>query len=63
MYGTIGEAEYIVKKMIEESGLRDVKVVATGGLGRMIANETDVIDIYDSMLTLKGLRLIYKRNR
>ena len=49
--------------MIEESGLRDVKVVATGGLGRMIANETDVIDIYDSMLTLKGLRLIYKRNR
>ena len=63
VYGTIGEAEYIVKKMIEESGLRNVKVVATGGLGRMIANETDVIDIYDSMLTLKGLRLIYKRNR
>ena len=63
VYGTIGETEYIVKKMIEEAGLSDVKVVATGGLGRIIAEETDVIDIYDSMLTLKGLRLIRNRCR
>ena len=49
--------------MIEESGLKNVKVIATGGLGRMIANETDKIDIYDSTLTMQGLRLIRNRCR
>ena len=49
--------------MIEESGLKNVKVIATGGLGRIIADETDCIDIYDSMLTLKGLRIIRDKHR
>ena len=40
-----------------------MKVVATGGLGRLIANETDAIDIYDSFLTLDGLNIIYEKNR
>ena len=47
--------------MIKESGYENVKVVATGGLGRIIANETDCIDIYDPNLTLSGLRLIYEK--
>ena len=61
VYGQIGQTEYIVKNMIAESGYDNVKVVATGGLGRIIANETDVIDIYDPNLTLKGMNLIYKK--
>ena len=32
IYGQIGQTEYIVKNMIKESGLKNVKVVATGGL-------------------------------
>ena len=63
MYGQIGQTEYIIKKVKEESGLSDLKVVATGGLGRSIADETDSIDIYDSALTLEGLRMIYDKNR
>lgn len=63
VYGQIGQTEYIVNRMIEESGYSDVKVVATGGLGKIIAAETDVIDVYDSQLTLKGLRIIYEKNR
>ena len=47
--------------MIKEADLGEVKVVATGGLGRIIANETDVIDVYDPNLTLKGMNLIYKK--
>ena len=47
--------------MIEESGLGEVKVVATGGLGRIIANETTAIDVYDPNLTLKGMNIIYKK--
>ena len=36
VYGTIGQTEYIIDKFREESGLSDMKVVATGGLGRII---------------------------
>ena len=63
MYGQIGQTEYIIKKVKEETGIADLKVVATGGLGRIIADETDTIDIYDSALTLDGLRIIYEKNR
>lgn len=63
MYGQIGQTEYIVRKVKEESGIENLKVVATGGLGRIISDETDAIDIYDSALTLEGLRIIYEKNR
>ncbi|MCM1191907.1 MAG: type III pantothenate kinase [Butyrivibrio sp.] len=63
VYGQIGQTEYIIKKVKEESGLQNLKVVATGGLGRLIADETEAIDIYDSSLTLDGLRMIYEKNR
>ena len=63
VYGQIGQTEYIIKRMKEESGYPDAKVIATGGLGKMIANETDMIDVYDSQLTLKGLRFIYEKNK
>jgi len=63
VYGQIGQTEYIVKHMIKESGYDNVKVVATGGLGRIIANETDCIDIYDPILTLSGLRLIFEKQK
>ena len=63
VYGQIGQTEYIIRKVKEESGIRDLKVVATGGLGKMIAKETEEIDIYDSYLTLDGLRLIYEKGR
>lgn len=61
VYGQIGQTEYIIRRMIEEADMGDVKVVATGGLGRIIASETNMIDIYDPNLTLKGMNLIYKK--
>ncbi len=63
VYGQIGQTEYIIRQVKKETGLENMKVVATGGLGRIIADETDAIDIYDSTLTLEGLRLIYRKNR
>lgn len=62
LYGQIGQTEYIIRKVKEESGITNLKVVATGGLGRTIADETDAIDIYDSYLTLDGLRILYEKN-
>lgn len=61
VYGQIGQTEYLIKRVKEELGIDDLKVVATGGLGRIIAEETDAIDIYDSNLTLKGIHLVYKK--
>lgn len=43
--------------------MKNLKVVATGGLGRIISKETKKIDIYDPELTLKGLRIIYEKNK
>ena len=63
VYGAIGQTEYIIGRVKEEVGLDNVKTVVTGGLGRIIANETSAIDVYDPNLTLKGLRLIYEKNR
>lgn len=62
-YGTIGQSEYIIRKIKEESGCLDAKVVATGGLGRIIADYTKEIELYDADLTLKGLLYIYKRQK
>ncbi len=62
VYGQIGQTEYIIKQVKEESGIANLKVVATGGLGRLISEETEAIDIYDASLTLDGLRIIYEKN-
>ena len=63
VYGQIGQTEYLINQVKKESGRDDLKVVATGGLGRIIADETDMIQVYDPMLTLEGLRFIYDKNR
>ncbi len=63
VYGQIGQTEYIISRVKKETGINDLKVVATGGLGRIISDETDMIDEYNSRLTLDGLRILYERNR
>ena len=63
VYGYIGQTEYIIDKMKEESGLNNLKVIATGGMGRIICENTDKIDVYDNELTLQGMRIIYEKNR
>ncbi len=62
-YGHMGETEYIIRKMKQEAELSEMKVVATGGLGKIIAEGTDEIQVYDANLTLKGLRLIYEKQQ
>lgn len=63
VYGYIGAVEYILKRMKEELHDPDCYVVATGGLGRVIATETDEIDAYDPDIAYKGIRIIYELNR
>jgi type III pantothenate kinase len=63
VYGYIGQVEYIIKKVKKEMNISNMKVVATGGLAKIIYNETNEIDIYDKTLTLKGLKVIYNKNK
>lgn len=62
-FGSVGQTEYIIKKLKQELNLPDIKVVATGGLGKIISDETELIDIYDKDLTLQGLRIVYEYNK
>lgn len=62
VYGYIGQVEYIVKKIKEELDDENMKVIATGGLGRLISDETTSIDVYDSQLMLKGLKILHDKN-
>lgn len=63
IYGFTGLVDYIVNQMKEESGCYDAKIIATGGLSELVANQKkDIIDIIDRSLTLKGLKIVYDMN-
>jgi type III pantothenate kinase len=61
LYGYVGQVEGIVSRM-KSQVQTNPKVIATGGLAYLIANESTAIDVVDPYLTLKGLRSIYIRN-
>lgn len=61
--GYVGQVIYLVNEIRREMGCPDAKVVATGGMARLIASKSGVIDHIDGLLTLKGLRLIYEKNQ
>ena len=63
IFGFAGLVENIIKKIKKELNLSEIKVVATGGLGEIIAKETNLISIVDRTLTLDGLRVIYELNK
>lgn len=63
VYGYIGQCEYIIEQVKKELGLKTLKVISTGGLGRILYKETDKIDVYDPDLAFKGMKLIFQRNK
>lgn len=62
VFGYAGLVEGLIKRMRAELG-SNARVIATGGLAQLIANETPLIEIVEPNLTLLGLRLIYAMNR
>ncbi len=62
LFGYVGLVEGIVARFRRELGA-NMKVIATGGLAEVIAQETDVIDIINPWLTLDGLALIWELNQ
>nr|WP_288698179.1 type III pantothenate kinase [uncultured Allisonella sp.] len=62
-YGAIGQVDGIVRRMKKEMGYKEIKVIATGGLADLIASQSETIDVIDPLLTLKGLYILFKKNR
>jgi type III pantothenate kinase len=62
IYGYVGLVDGIVSRMKQALG-DTPRVIATGGLACLLASETQTIDSVDDYLTLKGLKIIYERNR
>jgi type III pantothenate kinase len=52
----------IVKRMKEEVKT-DPYIIATGGLASLIYKESETIDEVDEFLTLRGLKMLYERNK
>lgn len=62
IFGYTALVDGLVERIIRERGEK-THVIATGGLADLIAPESDTIEETDEFLTLKGLRLIFERNR
>ncbi|KAF5070819.1 type III pantothenate kinase [Anaerotignum sp.] len=61
--GHIGQTKYIIQQLREQLDIPDMKVVATGGLARVIDPNKEIFDILDPVLTLKGLKILYQKNK
>lgn len=62
IFGFAGLVENIISKIKKELKLQEIFVVATGGLGEIIAKQVKCINKVDRTLTLDGLKMIYKLN-
>lgn len=62
LFGYVSLVEGMVARFRAELG-PEMKVIATGGLAEIVAQETEVIDIINPWLTLDGLRLIWGLNQ
>lgn len=61
LFGYVSMVEGMVERFRKELGM-EMKVIATGGLASIVAQETDVIQIIAPWLTLEGLRILWDLN-
>ena len=66
-FGYIGLIDGILERILAEMNQgkpgQEPRIVATGGLARMVAGDSRYIKEIDDLLTLDGLRILFERNR
>lgn len=63
VYGHIGETKYIIEQTKKELDIPNLKIIATGGLAKIMECKGPLFDVIDPLLTLKGLRILYEKNK
>ncbi len=61
-YGYIGLVDGIVRRMVKEME-REPTVIGTGGFAHLILAESETVQRIEPLLSLKGLQILYDRNR
>lgn len=62
LFGFAGLVDALVDRMKAELGGEAVQTLATGGFAELVVPHTNTLSRVDPLLTLKGLKLVHKRN-
>jgi type III pantothenate kinase len=62
VYGYISLVDGIVERM-KKAVSTNPRVIATGGLAKLIYGESQSIEEVDELLTLRGLKILYEKNK
>ena len=68
LFGFLGQVDFIIHKIIEEMSQDDDSefnpfIIGTGGLSVLLENRSNLIKFFDMDLTIKGIKLLFERNR
>lgn len=61
-WGVIGQVDYILRRIEDQLKEKPI-LITTGGLSRIIVENSSYKFIYDLDLTLKGLAILYEKNK
>jgi type III pantothenate kinase len=62
VYGFAGQVDGLVDRITDELGGSVNAVIATGGLSKVVREESRTITVHEPALTLIGLRLVFEKN-
>jgi type III pantothenate kinase len=62
LFGYAGMVDAMVERILPELG-EGSRTIATGGLARIISEESRLIEQVVPFLTLEGLRILFEKNR
>lgn len=61
-YGTVGQVDFLLEKIIAEAGFTNARIISTGGLANGFEKYSRYIKLIEPTLTLDGIRLIGEMN-
>ena len=63
LWGYVGLIDGLLSRLKTERGMAGATVIGTGGLASLFAPHIDAIDKVDASLTMRGLQILFNRNK